>query len=438
MTHHGGGNIRTEIAKHANTIAKLVQAYPDDEYVADLGVSTLAHTVSRVVDGGPSPNEPKILKSLDMNLIIRAVVDTVRKPFLQARSIIDHTIELTTAATLHASESFHQYPPAIDFLIAGLRSKDWVSRCSCLSGLIRLHYLGAESDQRGLDPHKLIASIERRVPSHLMDVLIDYGEYRSEMFMTATAMAEFQRAMTTCLQTRDLYRLGLQLAALILRTEFSIADGQFESEDPVTGKRQKDNCGLPFTSYVDALPHCARAIRAKGKRDELDFADILEIKFYIMRFRVPDAVVIARKGIERNPQCSYFYYTLTLAADYVQGLKAAKQGMKCKQITPFVRFQMMQRAVEHAGGMGLKILQEEMPDEGAQRWEQGIAFLMSALEDAKTYVAEAPPDNRHMKNIGYWYILLMILTREQLSPDLCEIRVCAIMPGIASLVYAPF
>jgi hypothetical protein len=48
---------------------------------------------------------------------------------------------------------------------------------------------------------------------------------------------------------------------------------------------------------------------------------------------------------------------------------------------------------------------------------------MSALEDAKKYVDEAPPDNRHMKNVGYWYILLTMLTKERLSPDLGELDV---------------
>ena len=104
--------------------------------------------------------------------------------------------------------------------------------------------------------------------------------------------------------------------------------------------------------------------------------------------------------MERNSQRAYFWYAITLSAGNVQSLRAAKQGMKCKTITPFVRFQMMQRAVERGGDMGIKILQDT-PDTGDKKWEEGIAFLMSALEDAKTYIEQTPPDNRHMKNMSY-------------------------------------
>jgi hypothetical protein len=140
-----------------------------------------------------------------------------------------------------------------------------------------------------------------------------------------------------------------------------------------------------------------------------------------MRQRLPDAVNLAKKGIQRNPDQAYFYYATTLLADNVQGLRAAKKGLKCKTITPFVKYQMMQRAVEHAGDMGVKLLQE-VPDVGEKKWEEGIAFLTSAVEDAKTYVEGAPPDNRHMKNVGYWFVLLTMLIKDDLSPDLRELR----------------
>ena len=58
---------------------------------------------------------------------------------------------------------------------------------------------------------------------------------------------------------------------------------------------------------------------------------------------------------------------------------------------------MMQRAVEHGGDMGIKILQDT-PDTGGKKWKECIAFLMGALEDPKTYIERAPGD-RHMKNI---------------------------------------
>jgi hypothetical protein len=50
---------------------------------------------------------------------------------------------------------------------------------------------------------------------------------------------------------------------------------------------------------------------------------------------------------------------------------------------------------------------------------------MSAMEDAKAYAAETPPDARHMKNVLYWYICLTLtIKRPQTSADLQELQVC--------------
>jgi hypothetical protein len=198
----------------------------------------------------------------------------------------------------------------------------------------------------------------------------------------------------------------------------------FETENPVTGKREVMDVGLPFKMWSDALPHCAKAIRDKGLPAQADIADILDMKFYIMRQRIPDAVKITAVALKRSPNFAYAYYVLTLASDPVVGLRAAKKGMMCTNSTPFVHFQLMQRAVEHAGEMGIQILQEASGVED-QKWVEGIAFLTSALEDAKKYIAEAPPDNRHMKNVSYWYLLLRIMMADEMSPDLREVQVCS-------------
>jgi hypothetical protein len=180
--------------------------------------------------------------------------------------------------------------------------------------------------------------------------------------------------------------------------------------------------GLPFRMWSDALPHCATAIRDRGLPAQVDLADILDMKFLIMRQRIPEAVKIANTALKRNPDFAYAYYLLTLASDPVVGLRAAKKGMKCANITPFLRFQMMQRAVEHAGEMGIQILQEASGADD-KKWVEGIAFLTSALEDSKTYISGAPPDNRYMKNVLYWYILLRITMEEDISVDLREVQV---------------
>ena len=421
ITHHGGVPIRIEIAKYSSTLVKLIETYPDDKSIAQLAITTLSHCISAIMEC-ESPADPKLLASLDMRTMVKVVTENSRKEWASPR-LIDHAISLLSVATLHATDACKSYPPMIKLLVAGLRSKDWVTRCTCLGGIIRLHHKGSEPDPRLFDPMALIAAFQRGFPSHLTDLMLEYGPMRCDTYLTLKTSQDFQQAMMKSAQDHDLYALGLKMADFILRTEFSISDGYLQAENPVTGQLEIVDVGLPFRGYIDSLPHCARAIRARRVENEADLADILDIKFSIMRQRIPEAVDLAKKALKRNPDCGYYYYAITLSASHADGLRAAKKGLRCKNITPFVRFQLMQRAVVHAGDMGIQILQDS-PTVGRARWEEGIAFLMSALEDAKTFVDEAPPDNRHMNSVLYWFILLTITIKaSELSTDLRELQV---------------
>lgn len=178
-------------------------------------------------------------------------------------------------------------------------------------------------------------------------------------------------------------------------------------------------------------PQCAKAIRARALPSETYLADILDCKFLVMRARVPEAVAHAQAAIARTPDVAYFYYIVTLAADHVLGLRHAKKGLKCaRALTPFVRFALLHRGVDHAADMGIIALQEAAP--GDVRWEEGLAFLISAWEDAKTFIEEAQPDERHMKNVINWYILLTLAIKgPEMNEDLSDLKVCG---GVAAAV----
>ncbi|RDB27508.1 hypothetical protein Hypma_003895 [Hypsizygus marmoreus] len=421
ITHHGGASIRRDIARHTAKLTKLVEQFPDDENLIELVITIISHSVSTVVEGD-RPADPALLASLDMRTVLKLTTENTKKEWATPY-LINHAMVLLAMSTLHASAACKGYPPMQKFLVAGLRSTDWVTRCTCLGGVIRLHRAESERDMRALDPYKFLEHIQRGFAPHLQDRMSAYGFPRCDTYLTLKTSRDYQNAMMTCAQDKNLYSLGLQLAEFILRTEFSISDGMFQTQDPRTGRFETmSDLGLPFTMWIDALPLCARAIRTRAHPHEADLADILDIKFRIMKQRIPDAVELARKALKRSPDNAYFYYAITLSADHTEGLRAAKKGLKCRNITPFVRFQLMQRAVEHAGDMGIQILQES-PTAGKAKWEEGIAFLMSALDDAKVFVEQAPPDNRHMNAVLYWYILLTIAIKgPELSTDLRELQ----------------
>ncbi|KAF5383157.1 hypothetical protein D9615_004964 [Tricholomella constricta] len=421
ITHHGGVSIRKDIARQTTpTLTKLVEQYPDDKIIIELVITVLSHSISGVLEG-EQPSDPALLKSLNMRSIVKIMTENTKKEWA-SQYLINHALGLLATSTLNAADVCKAYPPMQRLLVAGLRSPEWVTRCSCLGGIIRLHRNESEIDMRTLDPNKFMSCIQRGFPEHLQGRMMNYGLMKCDTYLTLSTSRDYQQAMMGCAQDHNMYSLGLKLAEIILRTEFSIADGMFQSQDPKTGRLEVMDIGLPFVRWIDALPLCARAIRTKGNAKEADLGDVLDIKYHIMKQKIPDAVHLAQKGLKRNPGAAYFYYAITLSADNVEGLRAAKKGLKCKHITPFVRFQLMQRAVEHAGNMGVQILQDS-PTAGKGRWEEGIAFLMSALEDAKTFVEEAPPDNRHMNAVLYWYIILTItINGPDLSTDLRELQ----------------
>ena len=234
--------------------------------------------------------------------------------------------------------------------------------------------------------------------------------------------------MMQCAQDRDLYKLGHTIARLIPRNEFSISEGGFQAINKFTGKPEFADVGLPFKMWVDALPVCAKAIRERGKPGEEDFADMLDMKFFVLRSRISEAIVIAKRGVERNPKLPYPYYIMTLGDDLETGLRCAKKGLKCKNVTPFVSHALRARATEIAGDLAISRMQGSTV--GDQKWEHGQAFLNSALEDAQMYLAQAPPDMRHRKSMIYWCTILTLAKKgPELSTDLREFQVQPFSPS---------
>ncbi|KAI0336663.1 hypothetical protein GY45DRAFT_6348 [Cubamyces sp. BRFM 1775] len=417
VTHHGGLVARREIARKNPQLVRLMQTHQDDAKVLELATVTMAHATSAVL-GNEDPPDSGLVKEIQVRSVLKTTIDNIRKP-IASHYMIDHAFGLLTIATRHCPQDCKATPGMLTLLVSCLRSENLITRCSALGGLIRYTANDSEPDRQNFDPHKLIAAVQRRFPDHLGDLLADYGFERCDTTLTLQSTAEFQRAMMRCAQDHDLCALGRTLAALIQRTEFSIAEGMFQADGP-GGRRETIDIGLPFTMWTDALPHCARALRARGTPADLDMADVLDLKFFIIRSRIPDAIAHAQRAVERNPDLAYAYYAISMGANHEQGLRAVKKGLKCKNITPFVRHYLLWRAVEHAGDLGVTTLQEAR-GEGADHAE-GIAFLMSAWEDAKTFTAEAPPDNRHMQTILNWYTLLTIAIKgPELSEDLKEL-----------------
>ncbi|KAG6370757.1 hypothetical protein JVT61DRAFT_10959 [Boletus reticuloceps] len=393
ITQHGGSDIRKEILQHTPVMIKLLQDFSDDLYAAELAITIIAHAVTCTLDEPQTP-PAKYIKMLQLPKLIPLVLGFVDKPCVTL-PLLHHALELFGNLTHHCPQDCLTFPDMIDFLIAYIRSADMHSRFYALGAVIRLH--SPKPERLVSDPYALIAAVKRGLPDHLTDILLDYGPMRCESSLILQSFADYQKAMMQCAQDRDMYKLGLTLAELIPRNEYSISEGGFQAINERTGRAELMDVGLPFKMWVDALPICAKVIREKGKAGEEHLADMLDMKFFVIRSRIPEAIMIAKKGIERNPKLPYPYYIMTLGDDV------------------------------------------EESTVGDQKWEQGQAFMSSTLDDARIYLAQAPPDMRHRKSILYWYIVLTLVEKgPELSTDLHEFKKYTDMLKIADEFFAEF
>ncbi|OCH85948.1 hypothetical protein OBBRIDRAFT_807128 [Obba rivulosa] len=419
ITHHSGVEARGEIVREAPRLIHLMEECREDTKVTELCIVALMHSVGIQMRNSDKAYV-KMIRGSDVRSLLKVTVDALRMPTASAY-MADHGLGLLASATMHFPKECKASPLMLSYLVACLRSTNICVRCEALGALLSLNAADCEEDKHQHDPHKIIVAARATWPAHLNTALRGYGFESCDITKTVQNMHAFQKAMVRCVQDHDLYALGKTASSLILNAELSVMDGAFEFKDEKTGQFKRENMGLPFIMWSDSLPHCARVLRAKGTPADLDAADIIELKYLIMKERHSDAVTLAEKVIERNPTLAYPYYIIGLGFSREEGLRAAKKGLKCKGLTPFMRNYLQWRAVDHAGDLGVSNLQDTRA--GHKEYAEGVAFLMSAYEDAKGFIGSAPLDSRNMSMMLNWLVILTLAIRgPELVPDLRELK----------------
>jgi hypothetical protein len=417
LTHHGGVEARHALAKEVPKLVKLAEDNIKDPIVTEPCITVIAHITVSVMSADQV--HKKSFKSPEWLEVTLKLVETLLCQPGTTQKTFSHILLLFLGAPERGRAAFLAHSSSVSFLVGCLRSTDLQTRVTGLIGTLRLQLSVSEPDDRTTDPNKLMANLRRGSPPVMADALTRYGMERAEITAHLTSSKDFQKAMTKCVQDHDLYSLGIKVSEMIGRTEYSIPNGVYQDEN---GKPV--DLGLPFVWWLDALPHCAKAIRERGNPAQRDAANILDLKYFIIKSRLEEAHSLALDALKSSPGIAFYYYAMTLGGDYKDGLRWAKKGLKCTgpSLTPYVRFGLLFSAIEHASLLGLEVL--EQAGKGEKAWEEGFAILRCAFEDSKTFVAEAPPDNRHMGTAILWCTLLTITMRgSELSPELREIQV---------------
>jgi len=193
-----------------------------------------------------------------------------------------HILEFLRTATLHLRPQFEAFPKSIRLLTGCLgRCEDLQSRIIPLWGLLRLFTSVTEPESRNFDAQKLIAAASKRFPPHLEARLMENpnGPTQNAIFASMVSSQYFTQLITKLAQRKvDLYSFGKDLYHLVLHTEYSVMDGGFHDQH---GKMI--NIGLGFQSWIDSLPQAAKAIQAKGVSFEVIIADVLDVKWFMLR-----------------------------------------------------------------------------------------------------------------------------------------------------------
>ncbi|KDR72532.1 hypothetical protein GALMADRAFT_228823 [Galerina marginata CBS 339.88] len=412
VTRQGSADVDVEFANCANRFTKLMRDQPDDDALVQQGVPILTQLIATAVGDTKPGAYPPLLASMDIVGVLKMIMEVVKKPYSDYDSVVGDAMLLLSQLSLHGAAAFKAYPTAISFLAAGMRSKDWSCRCICLCSLLRLNSLEKDNSYPTIsDLHQGVETMDSRLPPHLVDIIDEYGSTRSHFRTLAFCHSEFAKAIKVHSQNPDLYAFGLKLASLMMQTRYLIAHSDFTDHI--------DHAGSQFSWHIDCLALSANVIRAKGTPDERDQADVLDINYLLINNHRPEALAIARQGLERNPEQAYFYNILSHSENPIQALHLAKKGLKCKTITPCVKYALLEYAIENGAYVGSGQLQQTRNLDHPS-WKEGIALLTSAIDDAKAYIESAPPDEPYMRNACSWYVLLRILVAPDISPDLSE------------------
>ncbi|KAF9021934.1 hypothetical protein BDZ89DRAFT_1163494 [Hymenopellis radicata] len=413
ITHNFDIDGRLEIARDYRFLVKSLEDFPDDPVGSELAVAVLSHAVQPVIGFESDSGSPPVLfNEMNVASVLQTVLYSAKYPFASPY-LLSHAHSLIAIAPVNCAAICREIPSTITFLVAGLRSRSWSLRCSSLFSLLRLHEDGAEE-------YTMVTNIVG-----LKEKIRDFPDHKKfeSYAINEVIMAYCAGIVTYKGRESNSYEFGLLLADIATRIpylEFSLP-----ALAVILGRYLE-----PAQTWKTCLPICAAAIREKGVESEMHLADILEIKHLCIEpttAQVLKAFELAERGVERHPQCVFFYNMLCArghkrdAESSVVSLRWAKKGLKCPKTSHLMRLDLLHYAVICAGYLGVQIMKAARPSD--YTWTEGLAFLTSALEDSETYIDEAPRDATFLKEILSWNLLLRIVMKgPTINLDLREFK----------------
>ncbi|KAI0694247.1 hypothetical protein C8T65DRAFT_557184, partial [Cerioporus squamosus] len=421
FTHDGcrtQGVVLENIARSSSRLSRMLRDHPHDHNVTELGMVVMAHSVRYLLSRAPDDRPPEI----DLKDMMDTVKLILHRPYTSKTLLTHALMSLVTPVQYIPEQCTDDSLNAL--LVALLRVQDVRTRTTALEAILILYRADADADKHDVDLERLALSLERPGPRppFLGEITPqDYSNWleQSESSTLYHSLVEYIEAMSKAARDQDLASLGRTIADIVMRSP-AVVEGNWQHLE--RSGSQLERRRLPFLRWSDALPECARMLRRSGTRADRDAADILDMKYFMLRDRVEEAVALAKETTTRDPTHVYAHYVVSLCGDTTEGFQAAIQGLQCLQVTTFLRRQMLWRAVEFGAWQGFEYILTS-DDEDIQSRDKGVAFLKAAWENAETFLTEAAPDaHLRLTMLGWSLLLTFVLRGAELSEDLREIE----------------
>ncbi|TFK56273.1 hypothetical protein OE88DRAFT_1673573 [Heliocybe sulcata] len=395
--------VRVKVAKKSPILLDILDEHSGDESTADIAISIILSAIQPILQGRDDP-DPILLDAICLPRILRAILREMRKRTISS-SNVGMWFGLVGSIGSHCPSDLKGCPSALELLVGSFSSKDMRLRYQSIGALGGYCAAFAEQDDHSISPRKLLERVRTGFPDHLNAILDRYGRQQCESYQIFTCQVIYGEAMLRNAQDRDFYALGKVLSRLMQNTRAHMWDGEFRADHGIPM-----DSGLPYVRWVDAIPHCAEALRSKG---DIALANIVMLEYLVMNKQITLAHDLAEKAMKRSPEVAYFHFIAVHTADNARTrLLLAKKGLRAKHTTPFLQFALLEYAIEQAIDLQMQLLSSEtLICDSEKRWSLAVALLNDALADAETYITTAPPDSSLMKTILNIYIVWTLVVK---------------------------
>ncbi|KAI1782469.1 hypothetical protein LXA43DRAFT_1103982 [Ganoderma leucocontextum] len=407
-----GRAISQELASQHAVLSSFINAYSDDPRAIEVAITVLAHAARSALDACEPYNGPTSHDIL-LHPTYASVLHALRNPANHRLSLLTHAFQLLISPIERFPEECQRVRSLPSLLVSFLRSKDIGTRALALVGIFNLSRAGMEPDRQNLQLGDLGNALRGTIPQPEVFADVPRREFlqslsNSHAMNLYRASRVYLSAMTQAAHDHDFYTLGHTLSKLFQQPLLTVEGSwrQFEEEVGVPS-----SSASPFTLCSDTLPECARALREKGAPSDLAAADVIEMKFLIMRDRLAEAIVYATEVLERAPRMVFAYYVISLGTHIEDSLGAAKEGLRCPDVTPFLREHLRWRSIDLATRKALTALVrgEDTSNTEAAGCHERQALVRSTLQDAQVLIGEMADDTPLLLTVLGWCIILMVV-----------------------------